>query len=255
MFSGIVHSCCQVTRIQRSLSKVELEIELGEEVITKLHLGCSVAINGVCLTVTAMSNGLVTFDVINETMRVTNLKNLQRHDRVNIELSLSTQADISGHIVSGHIDGLATVINIERSSADNKQDSYSLNNQTMNLILQTPPVLTKYIFTKGFITLNGCSLTVGHVDRHNNTFAIYLIPETLRRTNLSLITEGSELNLEVEKTTQAIVDTVHDFLNKIQPRLCTTNGAGLSQAEVEEILSKHILHSQETQSKFDPIKD
>ena len=235
MFSGIVRGCYTVLRATHKIGHLELAVGLESELIQKLEIGSSVSVNGVCLTVTNLKelqigtgpkSCEVLFDVISESIKVTNLKDTHEGDLVNIELSISTQSDISGHIVSGHVDGVATIISIDRPD----QNNYVIR-------LGTSPQLIKYIFPKGFLALNGCSLTIGAVDRENSEFIIYLIPETLRRTNISSRQVGDKLNLEVEKHTQAIVDTVNHFLEGIKDKLAV---GGISPQTLEDMLVSHL---------------
>jgi len=233
-----------VLRSNHKIGQLQLAVGLEKEIIEKLQIGCSVAVNGVCLTVTGLGEttsettpdtGEVRFDVIAESIRVTNLKDLIEGDLVNIELSMSAQSDISGHIVSGHVDGVAAIKSIELPDDNN----YVVR-------LTAPSHLMKYIFPKGFIALNGCSLTVGSVDRNINEFSVYLIPETLRRTNLRAAKVGNELNLEVERYTQAIVDTVNHFMNGIKDKL--TNG-GITSQDLEDILISHLAKGPQSMQK------
>jgi riboflavin synthase len=235
MFSGIVRGCYPVLRPTRKIGQLQFAVGLEKELIEKLNIGSSVAVNGACLTVAELEGsykdsdtitGEVSFDVIAESIRVTNLKDIVEGDLVNIELSISTQSDISGHIVSGHVDGVATIKSIEIPDENNYILRLAATNQLM-----------KYIFPKGFIALNGCSLTVGSVDRDNDEFSVYLIPETLRRTNLKSGKVGDNLNLEVERYTQAIVDTVSHFMNGIKDKLAH---GGLSSQDLEEMLISHL---------------
>jgi riboflavin synthase len=116
---------------------------------------------------------------------------------VNIEPSLSTQRDISGHIVSGHIDTTATITAIEWPDENNCTVTFAID-----------PKWMRYIFQKGYLAINGCSLTVGVVDKKVGQFSVYLIPETIRRTTFELLQVGDRSNIEVERQTQVIVDTI-----------------------------------------------
>ncbi len=244
MFSGIVRGCFPVLRPTRKIGQLELRVLLDQDLIEKLDIGSSVAVNGVCLTVTGLGKATketqadpyeVNFDVIAESIRVTNLKDINEGDLVNIELSLSTQSDISGHVVSGHVDGVATITSVEQPDENN----YIIR-------LKAPSHLMKYIFPKGFIAVNGCSLTVGSIDRPNDEFSVYIIPETLRRTNLASHQIGDELNLEVERHTQAIVDTVNQFLHGIKDKLAA--GDVLSH-DLQEMLVSHLTQGSQTTPK------
>ena len=164
--------------------------------------GASVANNGVCLTVTKILNDKVFFDVMEETLAVTNLGNTQVGDSVNIERSLTFGTEIGGHILSGHVHTLATV-----KAVSNTAEHY-------NIELQVDPQWMNYIFYKGFVGINGCSLTVGKVN--DSGFVLHLIPETLKLTNLNQYGVGDTINIEIDSQTQVIVDTVERVLAKKQ---------------------------------------
>jgi riboflavin synthase len=206
MFSGIVIGPYLVTEIEIKAGLLTITIDFYDE---NIKIGESIAVNGVCLTVSRKSEtGQIVFDVIAETIRVTDLTFLKVNDYVNIELSLKGNQEISGHIVSGHVDDVVEIKKIETPDENNYTIIFRANEEWM-----------KYIFPKGFIALNGCSLTVGFVDRKNNEFCVYLIPETLRRTTFINKKVGDAINLEVERSTQAIVDTMNIFLEKLEAKL------------------------------------
>jgi len=169
-----------------------------------LNIGASIAINGVCLTVTRFEVdnrdvvGQVFFDVIDETMQQTNLRMIKQRDPVNFERSLTFGTEIGGHIVSGHIQTTARIEQINRSE-DNCSMRLILDNQWM-----------KYVLFKGFITVDGISLTVGEV--FDNGFSIHLIPETLSVTNLGVRQVDDLVNIEVDQQTYSIVKTVERVL-------------------------------------------
>lgn len=208
MFSGIVIGTYEVVGVERKPGLICVSVALPEEITSQIEVGASVAVNGVCLTATHISPGEVTFDIIAETIRVTTLNAVQPGALVNIELSLTGSKDISGHIVSGHVDDVVLIELIDRPDENNCTVTFSAKEEWM-----------KYIFPKGFIALNGCSLTVGFVDRKACRFCVYLIPETLRRTNFSQKKVSDFVNLEVERQTQAIVDTMNIFLEKLETKL------------------------------------
>ncbi len=124
---------------------------------------------------------------------------------VNLERSAKRDAEIGGHVLSGHVIGTATVTRIERTE----------NNCRMTFTGK--PAWTKYIFDKGFLALNGASLTVAAIDRAQHAFSVNLIPETLQRTNFSLLSEGDEVNVEVDQQTRVIVDTVERVIAERLP--------------------------------------
>jgi riboflavin synthase len=228
MFSGIVHNCYQVIHLERKEGFIAFSVAVTPELTEKLYIGASVSIDGVCLTVTRIDAQTISFDVIGETIRATNLKNLVVHDWVNVELSLTADHDVSGHIVSGHVDGTVTIEVIEQPDENNYTLTFSAEERLM-----------KYIFAKGYIALNGCSLTVGVVERDKNSFSVYLIPETLRRTNLKNKNINDQVNVEVERQTQAIVDTVNDFLGKLAANsLSDKNSLNILNDLMPDLLSK-----------------
>ncbi|QSX42472.1 riboflavin synthase subunit alpha [Shewanella cyperi] len=198
MFTGIVQATCDVVDIQKKDKLNTLAISLPPELRKDLSLGASIATNGVCLTVTGWQDDRVFFDVMEETLSLTNLAALVPGSRVNIERSLTFGKEIGGHLLSGHIHTKARVVGVQ------------MNGLQKDLRLELAPQWMKYVLYKGFIGVNGCSLTVGEVTR--NQFRLHLIPETLRLTNLSLVSEGDWLNIEIDSQTQTIVDTVERVL-------------------------------------------
>lgn len=198
MFTGIVQAACDVVAIQKRAGLHTLEVALPARLQEGLTTGASVANNGVCLTVTRLANDRVFFDVMEETLSLTNLSDLQVGSQVNIERSLTFGSEIGGHILSGHIHTTAKV------------DAVSHTDEHYDLTLSVAAKWMPYILYKGFIGVNGCSLTIGRVE--GNTFMLHLIPETLKLTNLGQVVPGSLLNIEIDSQTQAIVDTVERVL-------------------------------------------
>lgn len=199
MFTGIVQSKAQVlfTEIKNGIRHLTIKVET--ELSQQLTLGASIAINGVCLTVVSVAPldenySEINFDIIDETLRVTNLNRIKTGDYVNFERSLKVGDEIGGHQVSGHIHTMASVIKIEENQ-DNVAIKFCLLGEGR-----------KYIFEKGFISINGTSLTLGKVIE--DEFAVHLIPETLERTNIGDLVQGSEVNIEFDQQTITIVDTI-----------------------------------------------
>mgnify|MGYP000067738111 FL=1 len=202
MFTGIVQSQAEVISIIRKNNAIALKIALEKALIHNLETGASVAINGVCLTAVEFGNlaepnnekSFITFDVIDETLRVSNLADIHEGMLVNVERSLKVGDEIGGHMLSGHVHTQAVVAKRDESS-DNCTLSFSLDEQ-----------YKKYIFAKGFISINGISLTLGaDVDEY---FSVHLIPETLMRTNLGNIGVGDKVNIEFDQQTMTIVETI-----------------------------------------------
>lgn len=200
MFTGIVQTKAQLTAVRDAAAFRQLTIQPGPEYLQNLNRGASIAINGVCLTVTDFDSaaGWVSFDVIAETLSKTNLGQLSVGDRVNFERSLSFGSEIGGHIVSGHIQTTATITALDKSA----------NNCAMRLTLAAEYM--RYILSKGFIAVEGCSLTVG--ETYADGFSLYLIPETLSITTLGQKQPGDMLNIELDQQTQTIVQTVERIM-------------------------------------------
>jgi riboflavin synthase len=200
MYTGIVQGRFALTRVERLDGLNRLHISLPAALLEDLVIGASVGMDGVCLTVTAIDQAVVSFDVMAETLRLTTLGELSAGSWVNIERSAKQGAEIGGHNVSGHVDGTVEVVAIE-------QTEYNYE-----ITYRADATLMPYIFHKGFIGLNGCSLTVARVDREQNHLTVCLIPETLRETTHGDKPVGSRVNVEVDRQTQVIVDTVRAML-------------------------------------------
>lgn len=173
-------------------------VELPEDMAGGLQTGASVAHNGCCLTVTETDGCTARFDLMAETLDKTNLGRLKAGDLVNLERAARFGDEIGGHLMSGHITATTEILRIERTE----------HNTTMHFAL--PAALKPYILPKGFVGLDGCSLTIGSVGE--DSFCVHLIPETLRRTLFGTRQAGDTVNLEIDPQTQAVVDTVGRIL-------------------------------------------
>jgi riboflavin synthase len=199
MFTGIVQSQAEVITIISKNNAIRLKVALDNSLIDKLEVGASVAINGVCLTAVEFGDldtgkSFIDFDVIDETLRVSNLADITLGDRVNVERSLKIGDEIGGHMLSGHVHTQAVVSN-RVDSPDNCTLSFALAAEYQ-----------KYIFAKGFISINGISLTLS--SEVENDFSVHLIPETLSRTNLQHVVVGDKVNIEFDQQTMTIVQTI-----------------------------------------------
>ncbi len=194
MFTGIVTGKGQIQKIILNEEYITLLIRAPKGFSKNLSKGASVAVNGVCLTVKKGKTDNLEFDVIQETLDKTNLKNISRLSKVNLERSMTAKTEIGGHLVSGHIHGTGEVLKI----IDRKE--------TKDLQIKIPSSLREYIFYKGYVALNGCSLTIGKVLK--SSFYIHLIPETVSITTFKDIKKGDSINIEVEQTTINTVETV-----------------------------------------------
>lgn len=203
MFTGIIQGVAQVINIDKKENFQTHIIRLPNELIQGLTLGASVAHNGCCLTVTHIEQQLVSFDLMQETLNVTNLGLLNVGDYVNVERAAKFGDEIGGHAMSGHIMATA-IVSAVNISENNHQVWFSV-----------PEQLMKYIFAKGYIGIDGISLTIGEVK--DGCFNVNLIPETLQRTNLKYRTINDVINIEIDPQTQVIVDTVERVMaNKEQ---------------------------------------
>lgn len=194
MFTGIIQCTAEVVAIERKADFQTHYIALPEALLTGLQTGASVAHNGCCLTVTEISDHHVAFDLMQATLKATNLGELQVGDRVNIERAARFGDEIGGHSMSGHIIDTLRV------------DEVLVTPNNHQIWLRLPISYRKYIFTKGYVGLDGASLTIGEVEAER--FCVNLIPETLDRTLLGERKPGDRINLEIDPQTQAIVDTV-----------------------------------------------
>jgi len=198
MFTGIVTAQGLIKRIHIQSNYTTLSIKAPKGFAHNLKRGASVAINGVCLTVKKESADNLEFDVITETLDKTNLKLLKKDEKVNLERSMIATSEIGGHLVSGHIFGVGVIKNI-----DDRGD-------TKDLRIQAHAAMMQYLFYKGYIALNGCSLTVGKVLK--SSFDIHLIPETIKVTNFQSLQKGDLVNIEIDQTTVNTVETIKKIM-------------------------------------------
>ena len=199
MFTGIVQGTGKIVHIhQPSADFRSHTVALPEHMAHNLQIGASIAHNGCCLTITQTNGNQATFDLMAETLAKTNLGSLKTGDSVNLERAARFGDEIGGHPMSGHIIATTPISRIEHSA----------HNRT--LYFRLPPQLAAYILPKGFIGLDGCSLTIGDVTAHE--FNVHLIPETLQRTLFGSRQAGDSINIEIDAQTQAIVDTVERVL-------------------------------------------
>jgi len=203
MFTGIVQGMARVAAIVDRPGLRSFELALPEGFDQGLEIGASVACDGVCLTVTSQPTpGLACFDVMQQSLSLTTLGTLGVGSRLNVERAARDGAEIGGHPLSGHVDCLARLIDIRRPE----------NNHVLRI--EVPPSHRRYVFAKGYIAINGASLTVAEADRRAGWFEVWLIPETLRMTTFGDKAVGDALNLEIERGTQVVVDTVRDALDE-----------------------------------------
>lgn len=203
MFTGIVSGTFPVVSLTRKPGLSTLVVELDAKHVEGLQIGASVSLDGVCMTVTAVNGHRASFDAAAETLSRTTLGLLREGSRINVERSAKSGAEIGGHPTSGHVDGMAEIVGIERPE----------NNCVITF--QIPREYTRYVFNKGFVSLNGCSLTVCDLDKKAGRFRVFLIPETLRLTTFGTSKVGDKVNFEIDRQTQVIVDTIQAALENV----------------------------------------
>lgn len=200
MFTGIIQGKYPVKEIVDQKNLKTFVIKFPEDNIDGLKIGASVAINGACMTVTKIDGQLVSFDAMLETLQKTNLGAVKEGEGVNIERSAKMGDEIGGHVMSGHIIATAEIVKIENPE----------NNHVVTFKIDSE--LMKYVLDKGFIGLDGASLTIVNPDKTAGTFDVWLIPETLRLTAYADRNVGDAVNVELDARTQTIVDTVEQVL-------------------------------------------
>lgn len=182
MFTGLIADLGEVKALQRDAEGAEIEIKTP--LAAEMSVGDSIAVNGVCLTATAVGRGEIRAQAIAETLRRSTLGALHARSRVNLELPLRVGDRLGGHIVQGHVDGVATVLSVQK-------DGFS-----RVVSVDLPPELLRNVVLKGSIALDGVSLTISALE--GSTLSVSLIPETLERTTLGSAQPGERLNVEVD---------------------------------------------------------
>lgn len=181
MFTGIIEEIGTIVSIRKSTDSVCLTIG-AKEILSDLHIGDSIAVNGICLTVTYFTGRDFSVDVMHETLSRTSLVSLQNGSSVNLERAMMMNGRFGGHIVSGHIDGTGTITNVRHDSI------------AVWYTIRTTPAIMRYIIEKGSIAIDGISLTVAKLTRED--FSVSVIPHTIANTTLSTKKSGDLVNLE-----------------------------------------------------------
>lgn len=228
MFTGIVQGVANIKKIQdqTGLRTIQLAFPAGFDY--DLQIGASVATDGVCLTVTKLFEDAAEFDIMQQTLAITTLGSYTENVQVNVERAAKDGAEIGGHPLSGHVDFVAELVQIRQLE----------NNYVMRIAV--PKEWMRYIFAKGYIAINGASLTIAEVDREANWFEVWLIPETLRMTVFGQKKVGDSLNIEIERQTQVVVDTVRNMLQETLGPLMPALETLLAQQgkSTQDLLSK-----------------
>ncbi len=199
MYSGITRGLFPVVELEPREGVTRVTIELSAELSQQLSLGASISVDGVCLTLVAFEGRRVSLEAISETLSRTTLGELTVGRRVSVERSVRVGDELGGHDVFGHVIGTGTVVARRHVG------------EQLDLTIEVPRAWMKYILPKGFVALDGSSLTVGDV-YPGGRFDVHLIPETLRLTNFSHKRVGDRVNVELDPRTVAIVDTVERVL-------------------------------------------
>jgi riboflavin synthase len=206
MFTGIVQGIAAVAALADRPGLRSFTLRFAPAFGAGLAVGASVAVDGVCLTVTALEGEhAARFDVMRQSLALTTLAALREGSRVNVERAAKDGAEIGGHPLSGHVDFTATLAGVRQPE----------NNHVLRIAVPAPWM--RYIFAKGYVAVNGASLTVAEAERRPGgagEFDVWLIPETLRLTTFADKTVGDALNIEIERSTQVFVDTVRETLQE-----------------------------------------
>ena len=189
MFSGIIEKTCNVKKLDLSSNPIRLYIDYNKH---QLSLGDSVAVNGTCLTVSSIENHIVMFELSSETIEKTNLGLLTNKSMVNIELPLTLNKLISGHLVSGHIDTVVEIVSIKTDG------------ECLNIVIQMTEAMRPFIVQKGSITVDGVSLTVNKIT--DSTIDLMIIPHTFKNTTMKYYKEGQTVNIELDYIAKYIVN-------------------------------------------------
>ena len=183
MFTGIIQAVGQLTPATQSTGDIQISIAANQLDLSDVNIGDSIAVNGVCLTVTTINQTHFTADVSKETLTVTS--GLNQKGFVNLEKAMRLDSRLGGHLVSGHVDGIGEVVQFEAI------------NDCWLLVIRAPHAISKYIARKGSICVNGVSLTTNSIEKDN--FAMNIIPHTLEKTTLGALNVGSKVNLEIDQ--------------------------------------------------------
>jgi len=230
MFTGIVQAVARVATLTEKPGLRTFTLDFPDGFCQGLEIGASVSCDGVCLTVTELRGDTqADFDVMQQSLTLTTLAELGQGSRINVERAARDGAEIGGHPLSGHVDFKATLASIRRPE----------NNHVLRV--QVAPRWMRYIFAKGYIAINGASLTVAEADRREGWFEVWLIPETLRATTFGEKDVGAELNIEIERSTQVFVDTVRDAIDeRLGPLLPALEKLLASQGQSLDALAEPI---------------
>ena len=200
MFSGIVQTVGKIESIKDKNHIKTIRIETHGDYLEDIAIGQSVSVDGVCLSLVKKNNEYCEFEAVEETINRTTLGRYKQGTKVNLEKSLKFGDTVGGHFVSGHIHTKGRIVEVE------------LIGESKNILVEIEEKWIKYLTEKGYISVNGASITIGKVSK--NTFYVHLIPETLKTTNLDELIYDNYVNLEFDQATIAIVDTTERLINQ-----------------------------------------
>jgi riboflavin synthase len=200
MFSGIVQTVGKIESIKDKNNIKTIRIETHGDYLKDIAIGQSVSVDGVCLSLVKKNNEYCEFEAVEETINRTTLGSYMQGTKVNLEKSLKFGDTVGGHFVSGHIHTRGRIVEVE------------LVGESKNILVEIEEKWIKYLTEKGYISVNGASITIGKVSK--NTFYVHLIPETLKTTNLDELIYDNYVNLEFDQATIAIVDTTERLINQ-----------------------------------------
>ena len=200
MFSGIVQTVGKIESIKDKNHIKTIRIETHGDYLEDIAIGQSVSVDGVCLSLVKKNKEYCEFEAVEETINRTTLGSYKQGTKVNLEKSLKFGDTVGGHFVSGHIHTRGRIVEVE------------LVGESKNILIEIEEKWIKYLTEKGYISVNGASITIGKVSK--NTFYVHLIPETLKTTNLDELIYDNYVNLEFDQATIAIVDTTERLINQ-----------------------------------------
>ena len=200
MFSGIVQTVGKIESIKDKDHIKKIRIETHGNYPEDIAIGQSMSVDGVCLSLVKKNNEYCEFEAVEETINRTTLGRYKQGTKVNLEKSLKFGDTVGGHFVSGHIHTRGRIVEVE------------LVGESKNILIEIEEKWIKYLTEKGYISVNGASITIGKVSK--NTFYVHLIPETLKTTNLDELIYDNYVNLEFDQATIAIVDTTERLINQ-----------------------------------------
>lgn len=208
MFTGIIQAIATVTALHDREGLRTMRLEFSPTFCADLKIGASVAVEGVCLTVTQLhGDGGADFDIMSQTLATTTLGELVVGSEVNVERAAKQGVEIGGHSLSGHIDCCGIIADIQQPP----------HNYMLRVTVPSP--FLRYLFPKGYVALNGASLTISQINREESWVEIWLIPETLRATTFRMKKINDRLNVEIDRNTQVVVDTIYAAVNDCFERL------------------------------------